>query len=105
MRPPDEKMRRQLEEGEKRMAKLEKFLRTTDTIPDDLWYAFHEAVNYDSATPVSWAGRCMKILYLRTENGESISVPKINAVLTKDTFQAVITEQFSEFMYGYILEK
>jgi hypothetical protein len=94
----------QLEEGKARNAKLDLFLQTTDSIPDNLWRAFDEAIGYDSATPVQWAVKRLKVLYLRTENGESISVPFINAVLSKDTFDQVISEWFSPFIYEHILE-
>ena len=95
---------KELEEGRARNAELDCFLQTAESIPDDLWRAFDDAIGYDSATPVSWAVGRLKILYLRTERGETISVPAANAVLSKDTFKQVITEYFSSFIYKCILK-
>ena len=74
-------------------------MRVTDSIPDDLWRAFDKAVGYDSATPVTWAVKRLKVLYSRTENGESVSVPLAGVVLNKDMFERVISEWFSPFIY------
>jgi len=95
---------KKLEEGKARNAALDRFLQTTESIPDDLWRAFDAAIGYDSATPVTWALKRLKILCLRTENGETISVPAANAVLSKDTFEQVISEWFSPFIYACILK-
>ena len=95
---------KKLEEGKARNAALDRFLQTTESIPDDLWEAIDQAIGYDSATPVKWAVKRLKILYLRTENGEKIAVPAANAVLSKDTFEQVISEWFSPFIYECILE-
>ena len=97
-------IQKQLEEGKARNAKLDRFLQTTESIPDDLWQVFEQAIGYDSATPVKWAVKRLKVLYLRTENGESIAVPAAKAVLSKDTFEQVISEWFSPFIYECILE-
>ena len=94
---------RQLEEGKARLAELDLFLQTAESIPDDLWQKIDDAIGYDSATPVSWAVGRLKVLYLRTENGEKTSVPAANAVLNKDTFEQVISEYFSPFIYACIL--
>jgi len=93
------------EEGKARLAELDRFLQTTESIPDDLWRDFDDAIGYDSATPVSWACGRLKILYLRTENGENISVPAAHAVLNKDTFRQVISDCFSPFIYECILKR
>ena len=92
------------EDGFSTLEAMDRFLQTTKSIPDDLWRAFDEAIGYDSATPVSWAVGRLKILYLRTERGETISVPAANAELSKDTFEQVITEYFSSFIYKCILK-
>ena len=91
--------KKELEDGKVKNAKLDRFLQTTESIPDDLWWDFDEAIGYNSATPVTWAVKRLKILYLRTENGETISVPAANAVLSKGTFEHVITKCFSHFIY------
>ena len=96
---------KELAEGKARLEAQDQFLRTTDTIPDDLWRGIVKAILYDSATPVSWAGGRLKIIYQRTQNGESISVPAAHVVLTKDTFEPFITEYFSRFMFEYILRR
>ena len=93
-------IQKQLEEGKVRLAALDRFLQTTDSIPDDLWWSICDAIGYDSATPVSWACGRLKVLYLRTENGENISVPAANAVLSKDTFKPFISDYFSPFIYA-----
>jgi len=95
----------QREDARLQLALQDNFLRVTASIPDDLWREFGEAIGYDAATPVSWAVGRLKILYLRTENGESISVPAIDAVLNKETFETVISECFSPFIYKCILKR
>jgi len=92
------------EDGKALLAELDHFLQTTESIPDDLWRDINDAISYDSATPVSWACGRLKIIYLRTENGENISVPAANIVLSKDTFKQFISEYFSPFIYKCILE-
>ena len=99
------KYQKELEEGKLRLAELDRFLQTTESIPDDLWWSFSDAIGYDSATPVSWAVGRLKILYLRTENGEKISVPAAHTVLSRDTFKQVISEHFSPHTYKWILER
>jgi len=96
--------KKELEEGKARLAELDHFLQTAESIPDDLWWSICDAIGYDSATPVSWACGRLKVLYLRTENGESISVPAAKVVLCKDTFESFISEYFSPFIYKCILE-
>jgi len=83
---------------------LDRFLQTTKSIPDDLWWDFDNAIGYDAAASVGWASGRLKTLYLRIENGESISVPVVNAVLNKETFEPIISEHFSPFMYRHIVE-
>ena len=95
---------KELEEGKVRLALLDDFLMTTESIPDDLWWSICDAIGYDSATPVSWACGRLKVLYLRTENGESISVPAANVILCKNTFKSFISGYFSPFIYENILE-
>jgi|GEM_PF-1396925 len=90
---------KEIESGKARNAELDRFLQTADSIPDDLWWAICEAVGYDSATPVTWAVKRLKILYLRTENGERISVPAAKTVLSKKTFKPFISDYFSRFIY------
>ena len=93
-----------LEKGKMLLFKQDRFLQTAKTIPDELWQQFDYAIGYDSGTPVSWAVGRLKILHARTEKGEKISVPVINAVLTRETFEQVICEQFSPFIYKCIVE-
>ena len=93
------------EKAKLRLAELDRFLQTTESIPDNLWWNIGDAIGYDSATPVSWAVGRLKILYLRTENGENISVPAAHAVLNKDTFKDVISDHFSPHTYTWILER
>ena len=61
---------KELEEGRARNAELDCFLQTAESIPDDLWRAIADAIGYNSATPVTWAVKRLKVLYLRTENDE-----------------------------------
>jgi len=84
--------------------KLDNYLQITDTISDELWYSFHEAITYNSATPVNWACRKLKIIYLRTQNGESIALPIKNTALNKDNFETIIKAEFSDFIFNHILE-
>ena len=95
---------KELKEGKVRLEALDRFLQTTESISADLWWSICDAIGYDSATPVSWACGRLKVLYLRTENGESISIPAAKAVLSKDTFKPFISEYFSPFIYKCILE-
>jgi len=90
---------KKIEEGKIRNAKLDGFLQTAESVPDDLWWNICDAIGYDSATPVTWAVKRLKILYARTENGENISVPAAKIVLNKDTFKPFISEYFSTFIY------
>jgi hypothetical protein len=96
--------KKELEEGKVRLELLDAFLRTAESIPDDLWWSICDAIGYDAATPVSWACGRLKVLYLRTENDESISVPAANVILCKDTFKTFILEYFSPFIYECILK-
>ena len=95
---------KELEEGRIRLAKTDRFLQTAESIPDDFWWGICDAIGYDSATPVSWACGRLKVLYLRTEKGESIAVPAANVVLSRDTFKPFISEYFSPFIYECILK-
>ena len=99
-----EDFKKELEEGRARLAASDSFLQTAESIPDDLWWAVCDAIAYNSAAPVSWACGRLKVLWLRTENGESISVPAAEAVLDKDTFESFISDYFSPFIYKCILE-
>ena len=83
--------------------KLDKYLQTATFISDDLWHSLCDAITYNSATPVNWACRKLKIIYLRTQNGESIGLPIKNTVLNKDNFEAIITEEFSDFIFNHML--
>jgi len=92
-------LQKDIEEGKARNAELDRFLLTAESIPDDLWCAIAEAIGYDSATPVTWAVKRLKVLYIRTENDEKISIPAANVVLSKDTFKPFISGYFSPFIY------
>ena len=85
-------------------AKLEAFLRTTKTVTDDIWNKIVDAIKYDSATTVNWAFRKLKIIYLRTQNGEEIYIPTIQKKLDKKNFQTIMIELFGEFHMNCILE-
>ena len=99
-----ERRNKMMDEARQKNKELDAFLQTTDTLPDDTWYAICDAITYDAATPVNWACRKLKIIYLRTENGESIALPAKNIVLNKENFKTFIIEFFSDFIFKQILK-
>ena len=84
--------------------KLDEYLQTATFISNELWYSICDAIGYDAAISVNWACRKLKILYLRTQNGESIELPIKNTALNKDNFEAIINEEFLPFIFRCMLE-
>ena len=93
-----------IREAIKQNKKDDDSLRTSASIPDDLWKGIVDAINYDSASTVGWAIKKLSIVYERIQLGERIFLPSIDAYLEKSNFEAVICKTFSQFIFNEILE-
>ena len=81
-----------------------KELETSTVIPDAVWREICDDIGYAAGYSIRSACRILKIIYLRTQNGESIELPLKGIVLNKSNFEKIIIEYFEPFIFQCILE-
>ena len=90
----------------KQIKNLDSLLKATNVIPKKVWEHIDDAIGYNAASSVPGACKILKVIYLRIQEGESITLhlPSETIVLDKNNFEQFISTYFSPFIFEQTLK-